>query len=454
MANKSWINPAVLLLTLTMTLTSCVFSEKNAGSDFIPDEHILKIKQAVLYPEFVNNHPDSVQSMSYSSLIFGSLTNEEYGSINIGSVGQIIPSTDTLDLGDNPKLINAFINFKVDSTLFLDPSQEGIAQNVYLLRLNTKLDSIHLFNNSITLDDFDPTPISKGQPVFFGGDSIKIYLADSFAEELMAITEKEVDSVQLFVDRIPGMGIVTDPTDGTPGGRLNYMPVQNAYITLNYTMNDADRKIVDTDTTAFFYYSYNYCLNFYESTSGERLGDQTPKDQLYFESFNGVKPYYSAQAAKAMISEWINSLDLDPSMCIALSRASLDFHYQVPADYEAFKHFPGSLTVSYRESSADSTQYFYPLPEINQNVNIGARNPSLRKYTCDVTTYIQDLIEKPAEELTENDDLWLMPLLISEDRYGNTYFTCNPTIYRFVCLEGATSDLRPTLTLTYALVHK
>ena len=199
MANRSLVN---LLLTaaLTALLSSCVLSDKTTGNDFIPDEHLLRVKQATLYPEFVNNNPDSVQSISYNSMIFGSLTNEGYGTLNIGSVGIILPSSDTMDLGIDPQLNDAFLHVKVDSTLFLDPSQEGIAQNVYLLRLNTELDSVKIYNNSITLADFDPTPVSKGAPVYFGGDSLRIYLTDEFAKELMVKYDVPTAGYQSFSD--------------------------------------------------------------------------------------------------------------------------------------------------------------------------------------------------------------------------------------------------------------
>lgn len=453
MANKNSIL-FVLTLLLTLTLSSCIQSERNVGTGFLPDEQILKVKQAVLYPQFVNNKPDSIQAISYNALIFGNLTNEDYGTTRMGTVAQIIPSADTLDLGQDPQLINAYLQLKIDSTVFLNPSQEGIAQNVYLLRLNSKLDSIHLYNNSITLEDFDPTPISTGAPVLFGKDSIKIYLKEEFARELMALTPEESDSAALFVERIPGMGIITDAPDGTPGGRLNYLPVGGSTIVLNYTMNHEEMGVKDTDTTAYFYFGYNYCLNFFESTSGDRLGDKTPGETLYFESLGGVKPYCSAQSIKTLLNEWIETLDVDPTTTIALSRASLDFHYEVPENYDEFDYFPGSLTASYHECRADSTQYFYPLPEVQYNVNIGSRNPSLRKYACDITSYLQDMIDKPEEELTGNDDLWLMPLLISEDSYANTYYTCNPTIYRYIKLNGSTSNNPPTLNIAYTLVHE
>ena len=64
------------------------------------------------------------------------------------------------------------------------------------------------------------------------------------------------------------------------------------------------------------------------------------------------------------------------------------------------------------------------------------------------------MIDKPEEELTRNDDLWLMPLLISEDTYANTYYTCNPTIYRYIKLNGSTSNNPPTLNIAYTLVHE
>lgn len=451
MANKNLVLP-VLTLLLALTLSSCIQSDRTVGTGFLPEEQLLKVKQAVLKPEFVNNKPDSIQAISYNAMIFGNLTNEDYGTTRVGTVAQIIPSSDTLDLGQDPQLINAYLQLKIDSTLFLDASQEGIAQNVYLLRLNSKLDSLRLYNNSITLDDFDPTPISVGAPVLFGNDSIKIYLKDEFARELMALTPEEADSTALFVERIPGIGIVTDAPDGTAGGRLNYLPVGGSHIVLNYTMNHEEMGIKDTDTTAYFYYAFNYCLNFYESTSGDRLGDQQPTETLYFESLCGVKPYCSAQSIKTMLNQWIDSMDLDPGTTIALTRASLDFHYNVPENYDEFDFFPGALTASYRESRTDSTQYFYPLPEVYYNVNIGARNPSLHKYTCDITSYIQDMINKSEEELTANDDLWLMPLLISQDNYANTHYTCNPTIYRYVELNGLLSDNPPTLTLAYTLV--
>lgn len=452
MSNRFLSCTAAVLAALFL-LPSCIQSDKTTGSDLLPEDQFLKIRKSVLYPEFTLRSPDSLQAISYNALIFGTLTDPVYGTTEIRSIAHLIPSSDTIDFGEDPEFLSAYIQFRVDSTLCLTPDQEGIPQNIYLHKITRKIDSLTVFNTSFSDSDIDPVPITAGSPVFFGKDSIKVYLTADFGRELLATTEKELDSTALFIERIPGLCLRTDPADGTPGGRLNYIPVSTPTIYLNFKYTNKDKGLEDRDTTTYFYFAKNYAINISSSESATLLASDEPGEYLYLETLAGIKPYISGQQMKEMLEAWRREQQIPEHSKILLARAHLDLFYDTPEDYGDFDLFPGSLVPGFRESHPDSLKFLYPLPEVEYSVNIGARNASLQKYTSDVTTYIQELLEMEESAVTSKEDLWIVPLLISENSYQTTFYTVHPTLYRRIRLNGPLSERKPALTLTYSLLE-
>lgn len=342
-----------------------------------------------------------------------------------------------------------------DSTVVYNQSQEGIAQNIYIYKLTRSLDSTTLFNTSLTAADYDPTPISVGSPIFFGDDSLKIYLSEDYGKELLKTTPAEFDSLSLFVERVKGLYITTDTPDlVAEGGRLNYLNLGESYIYLNYYLTDPERDFNRFDTTETFMVGYGFAVNSLR-TSSDALANDTPGDKLYIESMSGIKPKINGDKLKKILTEWMEENGYN-NKNVLISRASLDFPYEADySDYDILDNqYPSNIFPCYKYASPDSLQSYRPLEEIYSNTSIGQINRSLLKYTCDITDYVQSLIKKDAAKITSEDDLYISPVYSYTDSSSNTYYAFDCDNYRKAILNGPTSERKPTLTLTFAILNE
>ena len=67
---------------------------------------------------------------------------------------------------------------------------------------------------------------------------------------------------------------------------------------------------------------------------------------------------------------------------------------------------------------------------------------------------LQDLLKRGREELTLEDDLWMMPILSYYDSYSSTtYYYSDYYYYSQSLLNGTAAERHPVLQLTYAVLE-
>ncbi len=452
MKNKKASIVFVALLSLFIS-TSCIENDKSLGTQFLSSDYLLKLKLDTLSLPLTTRYMDSLQGGSSSHMLVGYLHDDIFKTMTVGSATQVLPTSDSTDFGENPQLLYAYINFQIDSTVYYDNSQLGIAQNIYVYKLLKDLDSTSLLNNAISYKDIDPKPVSVGSSIHFGDDSLKVYLSNEYANELLATTPEEFDSTALFLKRIKGLYISTEsPNVVAKQGRLNYLSVGSSYIYLHYILNDSSLGITDLDTVESFSIASKYCVNTFK-TESKYLENLTDNNQLYVESLSGVKPYISGIEFRAMMDKWMSDNNLDPKK-IVLSRATVKLPYEMPSDYTVVdKEYPTSIYPC-SNNIPDSTYTYSPLTEVYSSSATGKINRSKREYIADITTYLQELIRMDIEKINSSKDLWFSPSYSFSDSQGNIYYAIDTQDYKRAIINGPSAERHPTLEIAYVIVGR
>lgn len=477
MSNK---RPLVFLALLSalFVYTSCIETDKSLGSQFTPDEFVLQVHTDEFEIPVISSALDSIQGYNSSYMTFGYINDETFGYTSGGFATNIAPYSDSTYLGINPEVRSVYMYMYIDSTSVLREDQRGIPQNISIYQLKSDLDSLKMFNNSISTDDYYPTPISQGSPVFFGDDSLKIYFTPEFGQQLLAASTAEHDSLTLFLERIKGIYFTSDNPDINPGeGRLNYTTIASTTIYLHYYLTDPQRGFYRKDTMETYTLGYGHAINTLKTSSGKLASDNT-SELLFIESIDGVKPKIKASDLKNILNTWISSKGFSKEG-ILVSRATLEFPFEF--DYENYSDYsliyPQQIyPCTYDESLGNNYRFLTPLPEIFFHTSIGMMNRSLCKYTCDITNYIQDLIKM--EEVTTKSDLYISPILSYEaastssssydymmmmyygfgygyDTGGEMYYGLDNQDYRHGILNGSEfNGRRPTLRITYSYINQ
>lgn len=446
-------------ITLTVfaaaAAVSCVENNRETGGGILPEGLVPELGIKTFELPVTNRASDSVQASNSSNMLVGTLTDPTFGTVTCNAASFVVPYSDSTDFGDNPELVGAYLTLSIDSTYFLDESQEGIHQRIRVYKLTHKMDTALLFCNSITPDLYDPTPVTVSDPVIYGTGEIRVDLKDDYAAELLATTPEEFENFALFFDRIYGLYIeVEKPLEGATGGRLNYLNLGYSTINLNYRIeverNGATQKI---DTTESFVFGYYTALNNFSTTSN--LENENPEDTLYLEGLSGVKPHISAIDLKDMTDNWITQEQLQ-DYAIVLSRAELRFPYEMPRDFETFDTEHPGMIYAYTSVpwATDTLRYYSPLEEIYDNANIGAINRSEMVYSMDITAYMQKLLATDRTDIDASMDLWIAPTATRTGYTGTTYYDFDNRNYNKIILNGPSAERKPTLTITYGLMKK
>lgn len=432
--------------------TSCITSNKNIGTSFATDDLQLISKKVSFDIPLTLATPDSIQSYSTTTMLVGEIKNKLFGTAKSGSVSFIIPSSDTCFLGFDPKLINAYAIISIDSTFTTIPSQEGMAQNITLYKLTSDIDTTKMFNTSFASTDFDPKPISVGSSVYYGEDSIKIMISDEYAEELLRTSQKEFDSTDLFIKRMKGIYMTaTTASTNAEGGRLNYIPVSKSYIRVNYQLTDPGQGFLDHDTSQVFVLGYYSAINTLTNTSSH-LATSSPSDYLYMDCWSGVKPKIKGETIKGILQNWAINNGFDNKRVI-IARAYLTFPFETPEDFNNVDNYPDLIYPCTVAESADSVRFFYPLSEIYSNTYKGALSRSLKHYTCDITSYVQEVISTD-KILDSSKDLWIMPIrTVTDESSGTTYYNFDTINYSYTILNGPNAADKPTLSIWYSVIN-
>lgn len=446
----------IAAMTAAIAATSCVDNDRTMGHSLVPDEYNLSLGTKTFDLPVTNRVSDSTQSSNSSNMLIGTLSDPIFGTVTANSASYILPYSDSTDFGDDPLLLSAYLTLQIDSTYCLEDNQKGIHQRIHIYKLTSPIDSTKLFCNSITPADYDPTPVTVSDPVIYGSGSIRLDLRPEFALELLKTTPEEFKDLNLFLERIHGLYIeVEQPLNTQSGGRLNYLSLGYSTINIDYRLNDPDRGFVDHDTTESFVFGYTTALNNYRTTSAH-LENDTPGDSLYLEGLSGIKPHIAAMDLKRMLDRWIREEGLE-GLTIFLSRAHITLPYEMPQDYARFdtEHPESIYAFTSTPWATDTLRLYTPLPEIRNVTNKGEINRSLKEYTLDITSYIQDLLLTDSADINSSMDLWIAPYKERTDSYyGTSYYDFDTGNYNKIILNGPTADRRPTLSITYGVMDE
>ena len=462
------------LRTITLTafscllVFSCITTDKTIGSDYIPDDHKLQIHTATLPLPVTLKQLDSIQGVTSTYSTIGAIRTKEFGTAEFGVAGNISPMSTTLDFGKDPSIISTYIVLPLasiasggstrGSSIILDPSQEGITQNFNVHRMKKFIDSTMLYNNSIKESDYESSLLNKSAATYFGGDSIKIYLDNSFGAEILRASDNELDSLNLFAERHPGLYITCDPPVGNmEGGRLNLFEAGASVIYLKYNFQPTwEAGLARKDTLIALTFGSGFSLNTSKYSSAS-LETDDELEELPIEGMGGIAPYVDIKALKNTISAWAAEKGYDESK-VMISKATLVFPFELPENLDIIPYtYPSYLFPANRKKVDDKSdaKYYYLIDDYNSTDNpIGAMNRSLLQYSCDLSSTIQKIINKPASELDSTYSFWLYPLMTETDSYyGTTYYYVNNYTYFNAKINGPAHQRHPELQLVYTVVE-
>ena len=397
-----------------------------------------------------------LQGLSTSESSFGAIRTKEHGLVQFATAANISPNFAGWDTGKDLVIKEVYFLANVSQIFVPADDQKGIPQTVTLHRTNRVIDSTTVYNNAFTEADYDPEPINASEATYFGGDSLKVYLKNSFAEEIFTATREEMDTLELFVKRFKGLLIKSSvPEDGVYGGRENFINYGSGsiYISVNFQPT-WDEGLARKDTLFILNFGAEACLNIssYESKSNQT---DAPGKVMNIEGAAGIKPYIRKDDLKHIIDTWKSNEGLDGKN-IVIARGSLIFPFEIPEDLDMTK-YPGTLYPCNRlYDTTYKSNIFYPVTDINiQGHYVGAMNRSLKEYRMDIPSIIQDFVSKDASQLDDlTHNLWIMPIKSQTDSYyGNLTYSIDLSTYFLGSINGPAAERYPTLEIIYSIVE-
>ncbi len=440
---------------------SCVYVDDNLGQNFIPGDQIYEVRTATFDLDGIRmGYSDSLSAYSSSRITVGAIRDSKFGLTSRSSAFTIVPVVDTIDVGENPRVTQFHFTVSRDTTSVEDEGQTNILQNIYIHRLEHVLDSTYLYTVDLNDKDFiGKETITRGIPVYNGGDSLSFDFSDDFAMEMVKLFQEDPDiqmDLNEYLEKMPGIYIRSD-APATEGGRINMFncPIEvsdSYYVTGNY----AELKIrsdygtrKDVDTSFLFYFgpqerttdTEQYAFNICDSHPEDRtflIEDTENKTRsilytatdgkIYVEGGNGLKPVISAVEIKNLLTDHLKEEGLDPDEII-VNKASVilpfdEFINSGEYDYSQNYMLPDILSPTcrfsyYSESldNADGERIRYVsyagLTDASvESENQGDVNLSLSRYSPDISHHVQEVLRASDDSLaTGRYDIWLLVMV-------------------------------------------
>ena len=440
---------------------SCVYVDDNLGQNFIPGDQIYEVRTATFDLDGIRmGYSDSLSAYSSSRITVGAIRDSKFGLTSRSSAFTIVPVVDTIDVGENPRVTQFHFTVSRDTTSVEDEGQTNILQNIYVHRLEHVLDSTYLYTVDLNDKDFiGKETITRGIPVYNGGDSLSFDFSDDFAMEMVKLFQEDPDiqmDLDEYLEKMPGIYIRSD-APATEGGRINMFncPIEvsdSYYVTGNY----AELKIrsdygtrKDVDTSFLFYFgpqerttdTEQYAFNICDSHPEDRtflIEDTENKTRsilytatdgkIYVEGGNGLKPVISAVEIKNLLTDHLKEEGLDPDEII-VNKASVilpfdEFINSGEYDYSQNYMLPDILSPTcrfsyYSESldNADGERIRYVsyagLTDASvESENQGDVNLSLSRDSPDISHHVQEVLRASDDSLaTGRYDIWLLVMV-------------------------------------------
>ena len=455
----------VLAITALFMAVSCITVDKTTGEGLIPSDQKFPVHFAELDIPVELKTAQPMQQISATECVFGSIRTPEFGLVEFSTAGDVCPNTTGWNFGKDPVVKEIYFLTAVTSKVVMEDEQEFIPQIISIHRTNRNIDSTTVFNNGFSQADYNPQPLNVSEYTYFGGDSIKIHLDKSFAEEILKSTQEERDSLELFAQRYKGLLIKSNTPEGnTYGGRENVLTfgAGTVFIRLDYQPT-WEEGLSRRDTIFTLSYGMDFCLNI-SSYESDAMQTSEPLEILPVEGVAGVKPFISKDALKDAIDAWRISNGYE-NKHVVIAKASLIFPFEIPQDNDMTK-YPQSLYPCYKDTDTSfNAKCFFTASDIGvTGYSTGAINRSLCEYKSDIPSLIQDFVSKSKSELDETYDLWMMPVYSETDEtYGTSYFYIDNATYYVGNVngpayskvrEGETKPRRPKLQLIYTVMDK
>lgn len=435
---------------------SCITVDKTLGEEFISTNQNLPVHTAVLDLPVQVKSSSPLQGLSAGESIFGAIRTKEYGLVQFSTMADICPNMSGWDFGKDPVVKEVYFMAPITSTYVEQDDQKGIPQILTMHRTKRRIDTTTVFNNSITAADYDPQPLNVSEYLYFGGDSLRIYLHNSFGEEILASSQAERDSLNLFVENYKGIILKSStPEEGVYGGRENTLSFGTGaiYILVDYQPT-WEAGLARKDTIFTLSWGYNYCVNVseYESSS---LETDAPEQLLPYEGCAGIKPHINHSDIKNAIESWKSQMQFGDRKVI-VAKGELVFPFEIPENMDMTKYPSMIYPCNRKIDTTYNAKFFYPLEDVNvSGYNIGSIDRSLCQYAMDIPSYIQDIVSKEKSEINEEYDLWLMPIFSQTDSYYNTTtYSLDCTTYYTGSLNGPAAERRPQLRLVYSVLEE
>ncbi len=436
------------LLSALFFLASCINTDHTLGSAFVPDSQDISVHTITLDLPLGESRPVAdLQSQMSSSVTVGSLGT----AISSEGLMSVNAATDSIIWGRNPSVHRVYLSFSRDTTLILQDDQLYIPQNLYVHQLTFELDSTHA-NGSLDIfkgEYYTATPVSDGGCVYTGDDIYIVDLKKSVGERLLQIPMEVLDSAELFMKQFYGFCLRTEQPDSQTDGNAGRLTVfdlsgSSLYLVWDYDDENGNR----LRSTASFQLGQYYSLNLYRNggTPADNGGD------ILVRGLSGNKPRIEAASLRKAVTDWA-AADGIALENLVVAKATVEFPFEYDGDLHRFDHYADNLFPC-RRTLTDGLPYYTPIEEINDtDLENGSIDRSLLRYKSNISLYLQDILQRDAGGLTDEDDLWMMPTTAYYNSYtGATYYYADNVYYSQTVLNGTAAERHPVLKLTYSVL--
>ena len=411
---------------------SCVNVNERLGEEFIPDNQNYTFYTTTLdIDDMRMEMADSLSGYNIYRITFGAIQDEgTFGLTRRTSAFYLVPVADTLDFGKagTRKFKNFHVSAPYDTVSCQRLDQAHILQNVNVYALD---EPMKLSQGAPELVYDNTKRITRGVPVCNGVDSLSFDLTEEYAKKYMTITQEELDSLDLYLKRFPGIVLSTDDPVGE-GGRINMFKlpiavnsgsITGSYASLSFSA-EYDGEVKDTSFIFYLGPASKYDMSgvtatnissypqivytLAEHSSKDMAGKVT--DMAYFEGGRGIKPVVGAKSIKDKLSAEISKNGGNPKT-VVINRAYLEMPFEFPEDYVDMRFFPTTLSPTCMVKSDDGTETFVGITDSSiSDEDPGTINRSLLEYTPYITYHLQQLLRLENEDKVSNYDIWFLAL--------------------------------------------
>lgn len=426
---------------------SCVKINEQLGENLIPTDQKWEVYEIapMELTDIRMELSDSLSGYSTSRFVFGSVRDNKLGTSIKSASFTLVPLYDTLDFGEPGSLKIRQFHFSAvrDTLSVINKSQLRMLQNVYVSELKKPLDSTVLYTGSFMSPEkraeFLNTEdiITTGIPVYDGGDSLSFDFSKEFAERFVErLRTADLDSMDLFIQKLPGIYITTDAPVGE-GGRINLFNIDivdsQDYLAGNYAELKITAKYKHSeepiDTSFAFFFgpaefldedSTGYPSQFAFNSSEHDTYDMYKEgvratDKIYIEGGSGVKPVIKAKEIKQLVEDQLVANGIADKSEVVINKASLILPYDVEGNYDLLDNYPMILspTVRLRSSEGGYVSYAGITDSSISTENQGNINRSRSLYSPDISYHVQEILAldesaEDYEEQLEAHDVWFL----------------------------------------------